>query len=548
MFKAFRSININQCRANVDLRMGQQTVSFTANKSVKRNLIEAHSWLGIIFSILLFLIFWAGSISLFKDEIQQWAEMPHYPIDQSIADKPLLEIIDAKLREFPLNTKEHLAIVLPSEQHPYYWFSIDLLTDESDEEHKEGAEHADEAVKEIKVNPKTGEVIGGFYQFSWADFIYRLHFDLNMQPYGIYFMGIVTLFFLFALFSGIYIHARKIIPQFFSYRIKKQRTQLLDLHNIIGVMSLPFTIMYAITGLMFNLVIVFQIAFVMIVYKGDQDTLFVDAGFPPFVAQQQTGASQDMSAILPILEQVEKELGTATMLIFHNYGDENAVLQIFGEQRDHFSQSYEIFFKVKDGTIIQQSDYEHLNVFRKGRDVLTTLHYGNYAGVDLRALYFALSMAIIGMILAGNMLWIQKRQTQANVSHRVTKFMGNLTVGSCCGFVLATAFGFFAERVLPPDLLNRSELLIIIFSGVTVIITLSAYWYKNNKQFIAKILYATVAVLLLTIVCDWLMFSETLIFLWQTGFKSIIGVQIGFVLFSICCLFIAKQLLRKKRV
>lgn len=39
------------------------------NKDFLKRLTEAHSWLGLIISGLLFVIFFAGSISLFRHEI-----------------------------------------------------------------------------------------------------------------------------------------------------------------------------------------------------------------------------------------------------------------------------------------------------------------------------------------------------------------------------------------------------------------------------------------------------------------------------------------------
>lgn len=51
-------------------------------KVTLNNLTESHGWIGIIISGLLFLIFLAGSISLFRYEIYQWSVAPTQKVYQ----------------------------------------------------------------------------------------------------------------------------------------------------------------------------------------------------------------------------------------------------------------------------------------------------------------------------------------------------------------------------------------------------------------------------------------------------------------------------------
>ncbi len=43
------------------------------NKEFLKGITEAHSWLGLIISGLLFVVFFAGAIALFRAEITQWS-------------------------------------------------------------------------------------------------------------------------------------------------------------------------------------------------------------------------------------------------------------------------------------------------------------------------------------------------------------------------------------------------------------------------------------------------------------------------------------------
>jgi len=507
------------------------------NKVIK-NLTEAHSWLGVIISAVLFLVFWAGSVTLFHDEISQWAAVPHHVIDVNAEDMPLQKIVTQKLAEYDFDAKEHMAVYMPTKHYPYYRMSIDLVREEGKED-----QHGE--VVYLIVNPKTGETISDSNPFKMADFIYSLHYDLNL-PGGIYIVGVITLFFFFALISGVFIHAKKMFKNFFQYRInKRKRDKLLDMHNVVGVMSLPFTIMFAISGLIFNLAVIYQISFVVFLYQGDDEALLKDAGYVSFT-EKTVDIEQKMAGAFDLIAQSRKdENQTLNRVIFYNYGDQNAAIQLRASDNDNFAQRNEVFYRVSDGSAINKTDIEQHSTLRKGMDVIATLHFGNFAGIDLRILYFILGIAVCVMIIIGNILWLDKRVLQQNVSKRSIGVVRSLTVGLCSGFVVATAAVFLAERVLPVSLTNRADWVIYAYVVVLGIIAISAFWVVSNKRFIARLLQVTAAVVLLTIVADWWLFGTSLLTLWQDGFRSVIGVEIGLLLFSVASLWIAQLLLKQ---
>ncbi len=504
------------------------------NNAIK-NLIDAHSWLGLVISILLFLIFLAGSISLFRNEINQWAELPHHPIDLTAEDKPLLEIIEEKLAVYPLNTEEHLTIVLPGERNPYYRMAIDLLP----EKENEGPEN----VATLKIDPKTGATMDQPGSFELATFIYALHYNLKIPFIGEYVVGVITLFFFFAILSGVFIHAKKIFANFFVYRRNRKRTKLLDMHNVVGVVSLPFSLMYAISGLVFNLLIVYQIAFAVILYQGDQEALREDAGFTVFSAPAQTGIALDMSPAVDLIKKTESRFGATPVLArFYNYGDESAVLQMVGKDKNYFHQNYQIFYRISTGEIIRQTGWENNSALENGLRVLATLHFGDFAGLDLRVLYFILGVAVAGMIIVGNMLWVNKRYQQNSGSEKVTRFVGKLTVGSCSGFVLATAVAFLAERLLPVSWENRADLVVVSYFLAVAITTFGAFRSHIQMQYIARVLIASGALFSITVVADWVMFSDAMVKLWQGGITSAVGVELGLLIVSAILFLVARRL------
>src|SRR5690606_23606050 len=79
-------------------------------------------------------------------------------------------------------------------------------------------------------------------------FFYPYHYRLNSGNWGLLLCALAAVVMVALCISGVIIH-RKIFADFFTLRIvrKPQRTTL-DLHNISGVLALPFPLMIAFTG------------------------------------------------------------------------------------------------------------------------------------------------------------------------------------------------------------------------------------------------------------------------------------------------------------
>ncbi|WDE06100.1 PepSY domain-containing protein [Thalassomonas viridans] len=503
-----------------------------------KNLTQAHSWLGLIISSLLFIIFWAGSLTLFHEEIKQWATVPHYPVELSATDKPLQQLVEDTLADYRLDAQERLTVYMPNDHYPYYRLYFYAFS---------GDENANSEQLRLVINPKTGDIVGEYDQFRLADFLYRLHYDLNL-PAGTELVGIVTLFFFFAIVSGIFIQGKKLFKNFFQYRSDTRRKdKLLDMHNVVGVFSLPFTAMLALSGLIFNIAIIYQASFAVFLYQGDQSALLKDAGYTRYT-EKPAQQSLDMSSAFVLIEQARQvpEKGI-TRAAFYNYGDSQAALQLTGEDPRHFAQRIETFYRLKTNEVISHSDIENYNVLRKGKDVLATLHFGNFAGLDLRILYFILGIAVCAMIVTGNMMWLDKARRQQQVSEPVIKVIGNLTIGIFGGTVVATAAAFLAERVLPVSMAGRGDYLANIFVALLVLVTVLTFFVTAKKQYIGRLLQLTALLFFAVICADWWAFGSELLGLWHIGYGSVLGLQLGMLILALAFLWAGYLLATKTR-
>lgn len=503
------------------------------SKNSLKRLTEAHSWLGLIISGLLFVVFFCGSISLYRAEINEWAIQPHFTLEQG-EQKNISDIIEIAISGQQFDAKEHVTLLLPNDEAPYYRAFVDVLHEEGEPDHVS-----------MLIDPVSGEKLVEGEQFFLADFIYKLHYDLNFSA-GKYIIGFVTLLFFFALASGVLIHAKKLITNFFQYRAQQnKRSKLLDMHNVIGVMSLPFTLMYAISGLIFNLVIIYQIAFALALYKGDQETLLSDAGFIDVHPQWQAKPWHNVDIDTAYKDIAHRTDFDPVFVRLYNYGDASAVLHVGGGIEHQIGGRFDIAKELTTQKEIVMNDPVNTNAVRKGLQVVANLHFGSYAGFDLRLLYFVLGLAVSVLIIAGNLLWLEKYSRQRSASANVLRFTSKYTLVSTAGVLFATTVAFVLERVMPIDLSMRGELLIYGFILALCLSSISTYFYLDIKQCLANTLRVSALLGLLLVGYDLIVHFSRIVELTSAGKTSVAWVDAAVLLVSAFTLLAANKLSHK---
>jgi uncharacterized iron-regulated membrane protein len=501
-----------------------------------KRLTEAHSWLGLIISGAIFVVFFAGSISLFRDEIEQWSMQPHLAISEG-EKLPISQIVERAIEGVPFDPKEHLTLITPIDNRPYYEAYVDVHHEAGEEDHVH-----------FFIDPNTGEKFGNIDGFKLADFIYDLHTDLNI-PAGTYVVGFITLFLFFAVVSGVFIHARKLVNNFFQYRSENNpRSKLLDIHNVVGVMSLPFTLMYAFSGLIFNLVIIYQIAFAVFLYQGDKQALLNDGGYNIVKVEWQNKAWETPDIDGMYNEITEKYQKAPRIVRIYNYGDESAVMHVFVTEKNSLTENYEIAYNLTDRSINFVRDADNPNVLRQGLYVITKLHFGDYAGVDLRILYFILGLGVCVLIVTGNLLWIEKRSKKRNQSPKTLSFVNNFTLWSTGGVILSTAVAFLVDRLSPMQLVNRDDYMVYSFIFTLLVVAVLLVFNHNKKSFLGWLLKVSGYIAIAVVVVDWVMFNKEIVTLWQQGVTTIIGTEIVLVIIATLLIFIGRKLANKPSI
>lgn len=510
-------------------------LGWSVKESTLKNAIEAHGWIGVILSVPLFIVFWTGSVTLFYPELSRWATLPLTP-PTSIDDQrpPLRSLLEEKLRELPVKPASRVTLILPGESSPMLELFVPLDRNKS----KTGEDHA-----HLLIDPSTGRTVAEDDPFQFAYFIYELHYNLKL-PQGAYIVGVVTLFFLVMLMTGIVIQFRILLRDFFRYRHEKgPRMRAHDLHTVAGVLTLPFAAMYALTGLMLNLGILFYAPAAMLAYAGDESAMMTDTGFSR-PQRKWTGRAVPTPDLEPLIARVERENSAILFrLSFQNYGDESAFIRMSGLTDQGFGQRKDFYYEVATGTFPAQFNSSEPHVFRDGVTSLDALHMGKFGGPGVRFLFFVLGLGVGAMIVFGNILWLAKRQTKLREFKKIIALIRGLTVGGCTGTVVATFLGFTLERVLPLHMIARAEIVegaFVLLLGSSVV---AGFFVQCVTKFLAYSAYLSAALLGVLIISDLQTYSAQH-FVAGTRDSGALPVTVGLALSAAMLLWLGRGVLR----
>lgn len=509
----------------LDLQPGPERLVDLGNVDVKgstlKNAVEAHGWIGVILSVPLFIVFWTGSVTLFFPELSRWSALPLAPTTsaEQVAP-PLRSILEEKLHGLPRPLSARVSLTLPGEGSSLLKLFVPLDKSKS----KTGEDHA-----HLLIDPSTGRTLAKDDPFQFAYFIYELHYNLKI-PQGLYIVGVVTLFFLVMLMTGIVIQFRILVRDFFRYgHDKGPRMRSHDLHTVAGVITLPFATMYALTGLMLNLGVLFYAPATMLGYAGDESAMMTDAGFAR-PGGKSTGRAFPAPDLEALIARVEEEHSTKIFrLSFQNYGDESAFIRLSGLRNEGFGRRKDHYYEVATGTFPAEFNSSEPNTFRDGVTSLDALHMGKFGGPGVRFLFFVLGVGVCAMIIFGNILWLVKREKKLTEFRRSYALIRGLTVGGCTGAVVATFFGFTLERLLPLQLTARAELVEVAFAVTLCSSVIAGFSVKRVTKFLAFSAYLSVGLLGLLILSDLAFFSAQL-FNFRPGHRSALPVTVGLAL------------------
>lgn len=392
--------------------------------STLRTFMSVHTWVGLIAGFALFIAFYAGAVTLFHEELRAWETPP--PAVAASQQEPQA-LIDAVLA------------IHPKAREVFYLRLPDMVL-EFDERHFR-----------LDANGKLEE----FKERSQlVDFIYRLHYTAGLpRSWGIYVLGVVCVLYGLALASGVIIYTPGFFKDLFALRIGKNIKRMWqDAHNAIGILSLPFHLMYAWSSAVLALGLILLAPFQYLVFDGKLLQLVgpdISAAAPPKAA----GVSAPLAPaglLLAEVQRVAPGMEVETM-VYRQAGDANAQLQAYGHShRKTVSSVSAVVLNASSGKMARVMMPDSYSPGTRFLRSLQALHFGSFGAAAVQWMYFVLGMAGAFLFYSGNLLWIEARRKRHKlVQPRSGRLMAQATLGVCLGCVAGVSAVFLANKLGP---------------------------------------------------------------------------------------------------
>ena len=401
-----------------------------------KDYLAVHTWVGILCGLVLYVAFYAGAFSMLEAEITRWTQPPA-PASTAVSDDGdalaaafLAANPDAKGRVRLLwpgadNAQPALAL-LERGKDPMWW---QLGSD--GQLHRMGS------------MPREDDTSGNF-----VDYLHRkggLPIPLEVaEPI----IGLVSLAYGLALASGIVVLLPSLVKDLFYLRLGANLKRMwLDVHNLLGVASLPFHLVIALSAAVFGLHDIVYLAQDKFIYQdGLRATVARESVPPPKVARADWLPPSEIRR--RVQEQTPHFQPLALNYVLQPGGGATAVVN--GSDERHFQRASRYglaFVNLGTGEIYDRTYLPGASghVSTALLSSLFALHFGSFGGDTVRILYLLLGLSGALLFYTGNLLWIETRTKRARKPQdgpalerpRHVRIVSALTLGVCLGCAAA---------------------------------------------------------------------------------------------------------------
>lgn len=408
------------------------------NAATLRTFTTLHTWVGLVAGLALFVAFYAGAITVFHHELQQWQSTRGITESHgTLSDMQTL--LDRVLERHP-KARDHVGMMFPGDEAPQpvaYW----------QDEHGTWVFATLDDVAGTSQPPQAG----------LSELVNELHYSLGIPGAGLWLMGIVSLLYGVALISGLVIHLPQLAKDLFALRAGRNlKRYWQDAHNVIGVLSLPFHAVFAVTGAVLCLLFLLMTALNPLIFDGK-----LMAALP---AAMDTYPLRDKSAdsgrLLPLADLRDRAVAAAkaqgldafepAYLKLRLAGNASAEIEITGASPHALAPLGAVALDAGTGDVLRTQLPGSRDANHAILGTLYALHFGEYGTMVVRWLYFLLGLAGAFLFYSGNLLWIEtRRKRRQETQTRGAQWLARLTVGVCLGLCAAVSAAFVAAALAP---------------------------------------------------------------------------------------------------
>lgn len=404
---------------------------------------DVHIWVGIIAGLMLFVAFYGGAITMFEKPLERWATPPS-ALSPPVTLERAPELLDAVLAAHPEAAKNYIVLVETAPDVParVIW-------------RVRGASRRDVTEFGASFGPGGVLQVEKIRKTPVAQWIDDLHQNVGLPfPHEIsrFFMGAVALLYALALVSGLIILLPTLVKDVFALRIGKNIKRMwLDVHNALGLVSLPFHIVMALTSVVFAFHDEFYDVQDKVVYANGIQWGEEEHAPPPPPGARPLPAAE-------LLRRVNEQLpGFRVYGFSFEQGDGRVEARVTGLDTRHGTRARTYSSTHLDaytGAVDTHDLPGHMDGWNGSVNAFFMLHFGSFGGNTVRWMYLLMGLAGAMLFYTGNLLWIESRRKKDRgngpvVQTRSARALGHLTVGVSLGCVAGISATLAATKWLP---------------------------------------------------------------------------------------------------
>lgn len=416
---------------------------------------SVHTWAGIVSGLALFIAFYAGALTVFKEPIRRWSTPPAAIVQSVPLDdvQPLivqtLSATPAAARGVTLRLEDGRA--LPRLE----WQVRDSKADDHDESgvrHYAATLNADGSVQVSEQHPSR--------LLEFIDVLHRVvGLPVDSDP-NRWIMGVICALYFMALVSGVVILLPSLVKDFFALRVGRNLKRMwLDAHNVVGIVSLPFHIVMALSAVVFAYHDQIYAVQDKLVHQGkwSQASARPQGKPAPGPARQ----PEDMlkpSQLLQIVRQQAPGFEPSALQYAQVTGPRPTV-RVWGKDAQAVSPRALGGFAALDPYSGKLLSADYLSGQQSVPNLFISsffaLHMASFGNAAVPWLYFLLGLAGAWLFYSGNLLWVETRRKAQRkggampAQRRDTAIMAAATVGVCIGCVAGISLTLAAAKWLP---------------------------------------------------------------------------------------------------
>lgn len=511
---------------------------------------SVHTWTGIISGMALFIAFYAGALAVFKEPLTRWASPPQ--------EERLLPLAEAKglmlktLAAHPAAGKD-FSILLQDAEHVPARMGWQVRDASADDDHDESTIRYYVA----KLDGDGAAQVEETHPVRLASFIDVLHrvvgLPVDSDP-NRWIMGIVAALYSLALVSGVVVLLPTLVKDFFALRVGKNLKRMwLDAHNVVGIVSLPFHIVMALTAVAFAYHDGFYYTQDKLVHEGKWSTAFRPPP-PPESPPRDPAAMLAPEELIATVKAFSPGF-EPYRLQYQQVTGARATVRVWGKDPAAVSPRAVGGFVAVDpysGKIIttdfmpgQQSTP---NLFVSS---FFALHMAAFGGTAVLWLYFLLALAGAWLFYSGNLLWVESRrrnQTRNSsdlpVQRLDTRLLASATVGVCLGCVCGISLAIAGSKWLHAHVANINDWHPVLYYCTFFSAIAWAFWRGAARASVHLLWLAsalTLAIPLTSVLAWWMPESG----LWVNTSAASLGVDFTALMVAVLLAWMAKATTRR---